>query len=148
MDAGEVNLLDRAVYKVTREIFTDEKGKIRDLKTVKKCIKNHPGDSTSVLQLESRLGAGAVYRLILRLLSSQVYKSNWIAAKRFPDLCEPFISHAEAGALLEEEMTTAEQATPSAIVQAHGNNNQGSSDSTEATASRTVSAINFADCLC
>ncbi|KAJ4005447.1 hypothetical protein NW752_002280 [Fusarium irregulare] len=138
MDATELNLLDKAVYKVTREIFKDENAKIRDLKAVRKCIKNHPGDRKLVLELVAELGAGSVHKSILRLLSSHVYESPWVAVKRFPDLCEPFVALREAEAPSEEDATTAEQATLGAIVQAHGDNNEESSDSTERTAVQDV----------
>ncbi|KAM0542741.1 hypothetical protein ACHAPJ_012674 [Fusarium lateritium] len=133
MDTRVLTQLDRAVYQATREIFVGEKAKTRKVKGVKRYISEHPGDSSSVLQLVTQHGAGTVHQSILRLLSDEVYESNLIASQRFPDLFEPSVAPSEAGTLLVEEATRTEQAASKDIIQTHVVDSQESSDWKEAT---------------
>lgn len=133
MDTGVLTQFDRVVFQATREMFVGEKAEIRKVKGVKRCISEHPGDRSSVLQLVTQHGARAVHQSILRLLSDQVYESDLIASQRFPDLFEPSVSHSQAGTLLEEEATSTEQPAVEDILQTHGDDSQESSEWTEAT---------------
>jgi hypothetical protein len=134
MDTGVLTQFDRDVYQATREIFVDEKARIRKVKGVKRYISEHPGDRSSVLQLVTQYGAGTVHQSILRLLSNEVYESNLIASQRFPDLFEPSVAQSEAVTLLEEEATRTEQSALEDIIQTHGDDSQENSEWTEAAA--------------
>ena len=133
MDTGELTPFDKVVYQATREIFVNEKSNTRKLKTVKRYIRQYPGDRSSVFQLVAQHGGGVVYESVLRLLSSEVYGSKLVANQRFPDLFQPSAIQSEVGPLLEEQATTTEQATPGVTALTHSNNSQKISDSTEAT---------------
>ncbi|EGU79522.1 hypothetical protein FOXB_09966, partial [Fusarium oxysporum f. sp. conglutinans Fo5176] len=133
MDTGVLTQFDRVVYQATREIFVDEKAKTRKVKGVKRYIREHPGDRSSVLQLMTQYGAGTVHQSILRLLSDEVYESNLIASQRFPDLFEHSVAQSEARTLVEEQATKTEQPALEDILQTHGDDSQGNSEWTEAT---------------
>jgi len=133
MDTGVSTQLDRVVFQATREMFVGEKAKTRKVKGVKRCISEHPGDRSSVLQLVSQHGAGTVHQSILRLLSDKVYESNLIASQCFPDLFEPSVTQSEVGTLLEEKEIRTEQPALEDILQTHGDDSQESSEWTEAT---------------
>ncbi|EXA29836.1 hypothetical protein FOVG_18708 [Fusarium oxysporum f. sp. pisi HDV247] len=133
MDTGVSTQFDRVVFQATREMFVGEKAKTRKVKGVKRCISEHPGDRSSVLQLVSQHGAGTVHQSILRLLSDKVYESNLIASQRFPDLFEPSVTQSEVGTLLEEKEIRTEQPALEDILQTHGDDSQESSEWTEAT---------------
>lgn len=133
MDTSHLNPFDKIVYQATREIFVNEKANTRKLKTVKRYIREYPGDRSSVLQLVAQHGGGVVHESVLRLLSNEVYRSNLVASQRFPDLFEPSTIQSEAAALSEKQATTTEQATHGVIAQTHSDDCQEISDSTEAT---------------
>jgi hypothetical protein len=133
MNTGILTQFDRDIFQATREMFVGEKAELRKIKGVKRCIREHPGDRSLVLQLVTQHGAGAVHLSILRLLSDQVYESNMIASQRFPDLFEPSVSLSQAETLLEEEATSTKQSVGEDILQTHGEVSQESSEWTEAT---------------
>ncbi|RKK87040.1 hypothetical protein BFJ63_vAg14726 [Fusarium oxysporum f. sp. narcissi] len=133
MDTGVSTQFDRVVFQATREIFVGEKSKTRKVKGVKRCISEHPGDRSSVLQLVTQHGAGTVHQSILRLLSDKVYESNLIASQRFPDLLESSVAQSEARTLLEEQATRTEQPALENILQTYGDDSQENSEWTEAT---------------
>ncbi|EXL63473.1 hypothetical protein FOCG_01805 [Fusarium oxysporum f. sp. radicis-lycopersici 26381] len=133
MDTGVSTQFDRVIFQATREIFVGEKSKTRKVKGVKRCISEHPGDRSSVLQLVTQHGAGTVHQSILRLLSDKVYGSNLIASQRFPDLLESSVAQSEARTLLEEQATRTEQPALEGILQTYGDDSQENSEWTEAT---------------
>jgi hypothetical protein len=134
MDTGVLTQFDKDVYQATREIFVDEKAKTRKVKSVKRYIREHPGDRSWLLQLVTQHGAGTIHQSILRLLSEEVYESILIASQRFPDLFEPSVAQSEARPLLEEEVTRIEQPALEDFPQTNGDDSQGNSEWTEATA--------------
>ncbi|KAF5243296.1 hypothetical protein FOXYS1_15315, partial [Fusarium oxysporum] len=133
MDTGVSTQFDRVVFQATREIFVGEKSKTRKVKGVKRCISEHPGDRSSVLQLVTQHGAGTVHQSILRLLSDKVYGSNLIASQRFPDLLESSVAQSEARTVLEEQAIRTEQPALEGILQTYGDDSQENSEWTEAT---------------
>ncbi|WZH41748.1 uncharacterized protein QYS62_002704 [Fusarium acuminatum] len=138
MDTGVLTQFDKDVYQATREIFVDEKAKTRKVKSVKRYIREHPGDRSWLLQLVTQHGAGTIHQSILRLLSEEVYESILIASQRFPDLFEPSVAQSEARPLLEEEVTRIEQPALEDFPQTNGDDSQGNSEWTEATAALNV----------
>lgn len=134
METGVLTQFDRDVYQATRGIFVDEKAKTRKLKSLKRYIREHPGDRSWVLQLMTQYGAKTIHQSILKLLSDAVYESKLIASQRFPDLFEPSVAQNEARTLLEEEVTRPEQPALEDFHQTHGDDTQGNSELTEATA--------------
>jgi hypothetical protein len=134
MDTGVLTQFDKDVYQATREIFVDEKAKTRKVKSVKRYIREHPGDRSWLLHLVTQHGAGTIHQSILRLLSEEVYESILIASQRFPDLFEPSAAQREARTLLGEEVTRIEQPALKDFPQTNGDDSQGNSEWTEATA--------------
>ncbi|KAI6760880.1 hypothetical protein HG530_009740 [Fusarium avenaceum] len=130
METSVFTQFDKNVYQATREIFVDEKAKTRNLKSLKRYIKQHPGDRSWVLQLMTQYGARTIHQSILKLLSGEVYESKLVASQRFPDLFEPSVAQSEARTLLEEVARTEQPA----LEQTHGDDTQGNSELTEATA--------------
>ncbi|KAM0298195.1 hypothetical protein ACHAPM_008893 [Fusarium culmorum] len=123
MDTGVSTLFDKTVFQATRNIFVGEKAKTRKLKGIKRYVREHLGDKTSVVQLTTQYGAGAVHGSILKLLSNGVYESTSIAHEWFPDLFEPSVTRTEAMEILEGVATSIGQTILEDVHQIHSNDN-------------------------